>query len=873
MRPITILVLACAVAACGPLRADRGARTPAPAEASRPPADRFAELTRGATVYEGLFTLYAKDDKLYMAVPVSRLGQELLLEYKVAQGVGAGGIYGGTMLTHQGNVVALERHGDRVYLLHRPQRFRAQEGTAAARAVDLSFSPSVLESAKIEATKGDSLLLINIYDWVISDLSGVSERLRAVASGGQGQPGQVSFDKPRSYLESVKAFPHNVNFRAKLTYRPSRPVSAPAVPDGRYVSLSVHYTLAELPAEPMKPRLADERMGYFLTVLKDFTRDDSTHFVRYVNRWRLERGEPAGNGLYYPKKPIIYYIDHTVPEAYRQYFKEGVEAWNKAFEKAGWKDAIRAEMLPEGADPEDIRYATMRWNTSDQAGYSAIGPSLIDPRTGEILDADMLFEANMVLGFRNAWRNLVDPQVAFELALGVYGEGDEGESAYETHAFFAEMLSAQGSLLRMHLAERGEIGPGDPVPMEYIGEALRWVVMHEVGHTLGLRHNFRSSSDTPLEKLHDREWARTRGLVSSVMDYHAPNVAPRGQPQGYFYAPVVGTADEWKIAFGYTADDARAAELARLAGQEGHAYGTDEDSRGAGALDPLVNVYDLSADPLGWGKQRTAIIRELWRELPRHVLTDNSRYADLTSAFQTLLGQYSQALAPAVKYIGGQYVYRTHVGDPGDRGPFVPVSRADQRAALEFLTESAFSESAFAVPPEVLSRFGPNRWNHWGMSNTFNGRIDYPLHEQVLGLQSSLLEQLTNPYRLARIRDAELKFGSENVLTIPELMLELTRAIWSEVWGPSVRNIPAMRRDLQRAYLDRMTEIVATRQDRMPADARALARVRLADLDRRIAQRLSAGASLDAYTQAHLQEARARIAKALEAGLEVELRR
>src|SRR5690606_6528584 len=337
----------------------------------------------------------------------------------------------------------------------------------------------------------------------------------------------------------------------------------------------LHYPLAELRAGPMKPRLADERMGYFLTVLKDFTRDDSTHFVRYVNRWRLERGEPAGNGLYYPKKPIIYYIDHTVPEAYRQYFKEGVEAWNKAFEKAGWKDAIRAEMLPEGADPEDIRYATMRWNPSARAGYSAIGPSLLEPRTGEILDADMLFEANMVLGFWNAWRNLVDPQVAFELALGVYGEGDEGESAYETHAFFAEMLSAQGSLLRMHLAERGEIGPGDPVPMEYIGEALRWVVMHEVGHTLGLRHNFRSSSDTPLEKLHDREWARTRGLVSSVMDYHAPNVAPRGQPQGYFYAPVVGTADEWKIAFGYTADDARAAELARLAGQEGHAYGTD----------------------------------------------------------------------------------------------------------------------------------------------------------------------------------------------------------------------------------------------------------------------------------------------------------
>lgn len=871
MKALAILALACAAAACSPFRAQRGASAPSPQDTASQ-QDNFDELTKDTEAFEGFLDLFAKDDKLYMVVPVSRLGQEFLMEHKIARGVGAANLYGGTMLNlFEANVVTLERAGERVYLLRQPHRFRAEDGTAAARAVDLSFSPSVIESAKIEATQGDSLLLINVYDWVLSDLSGISQRVRFAASETPGQPGNVTFDKDRSYLESIKAFPRNLNLRARLTFKPSQPVSLPAVPDGRYITLSIHYTLAELPPEPMAPRLGDDRMGYFLTVHKDFTRDDSTHFVRYVNRWRLEPGEPAGGGLHYPKQPIMYHLDPTIPEEYRPYFKEGVEAWNKAFEKAGFKDAIRAELLPDSADAEDIRYATLRWNTSDQSGYGAIGPSTVDPRTGEIMDADMLFEASMLVGFRSAWRNFVDPSEALELALGVRG-GEDGAASYLEHAYFAEMLSAQGSFLRAVMAERGDIDPGDPVPMQYVGEALRWVVMHEVGHTLGLRHNFRSSIDTPLEQLHDQEWARTRGLVSSVMDYHAPNVARRGQPQGYYYTPTVGSSDEWVIAYGYTSDAGRAAAIAREAGSEGHAFGTDEDASGTGALDPTVNPNDLSSDPLGWGEQRTELIAGLWADLPKHVLTDNARYADLTSAFQTLMGQYSQALAPALKYVGGQYVYRTRVGDANDRGPFLPVPRAEQTRALALLTERAFSESAFVVPPEVLAQFGPNRWSHWGMTNTFNGRIDYPLHEQVLAVQTTLLNQLTNPLRLARIRDGELKFGAVDVVTIPELMQELTQAVWREVWSGPSRDIPALRRDLQRAYLDRTTEIVATRQDRMPADARAVTRMRLSDLDRRIAQRLTAAGSLDAYTVAHLQESRARIAKTLDAGLEVELR-
>jgi hypothetical protein len=891
LRAVPLALVLVALSACAGLRG-----TSSPAPPGDPPAERgeaeaddpFQELVGQAEHLEGFLDLYLTDEgTLFMAIPADRLGRDFLMEYKVARGLGAGGLYGGTMLSiFEAEVVALERQGERVYLVRRPHRFRAEEGTPQERAVELSFSSAVLESAPIRATREEEVpeegedgadapsepeYLIEVTDWFVGDISGMSQRLRGLTSAGAGPGPAPSFDRNRSYLEAVKAFPRNLNIRSALTYRPQQPVASTALADPRFLTVSIHHTIAELPEVPMEPRLADERVGYFVTAHKDFTDGDDTYFVRYVNRWRLEPGEPAGDGLWYPREPIVYYLDRTIPEEFLPWFREGIEAWQSAFEEAGFRDAIRAEMLPEDADPDDIRFPTLRWNTSDSPGYSAIGPSVVDPRTGEILDANQLYEANMILGFRSGWRNLVEPQVALELALGmVDGDPERGREALESHAHTAGILSDQGTFLRALLAARGDIGPDAPLPEEYVGEAIRWVVMHEVGHTLGLRHNFRASTDTPLDRLHDRSWAREQGLVSSVMDYHAPNVAVDGREQGYFYSPTVGSADRWKIAFGYTPDPDRAAELARMAETDGHTFGTDEDASGAGAMDPSVNIYDLSDDPLTWGIERTEMVGTLWERLPETVLQDGARYADLTAAFQTLLGQYSQALAPAVKYVGGEYVYRTRPGDAGDRGPFVPVARDEQRRALDFLTERAFGESAFALPEGMLAHFGPDRWSHWGHTNTHQGRIDFPFHERVTGLQRSLLGQLLSPLRLARMRDAELRYGTDRVLTIPQLMDALAEAAWSEVWAGAPRNVNSIRRDLQRAHLDALGAVVVEPPARTPADARAVARRTLRGLDARIARALASGGSLDAYTTAHLEESRAWIEKHLEAGLQAE---
>ncbi len=258
------------------------------------------------------------------------------------------------------------------------------------------------------------------------------------------------------------------------------------------------------------------------------------------------------------------------------------------------------------------------------------------------------------------------------------------------------------------------------------------------------------------------------------------------------------------------------------------------------------------------------MVRDLMMDIPEYVLMDNTRYADLVSAFGQLMNDYARAVAPAIKYIGGQYMNRDRVGD--GRDPFVNVPKAEQEKALWMIVDRVFAPNALEIDPEMLRAFGSDRWTHWGNNgSSFGGRLDFPYHERMLAFQASVLGQLMHPWRLSRIRDGEAKFGQDQVVTIPELMGAVTDAIWSEVGSGSVN---AQRRDLQRAYLDAMTRILVDPPARMPADARSVARWQLTQLAERIDS--AEGASLDAYTQAHFAEAMARIHKALDAGLEAE---
>ncbi len=836
--------------------------------------NKYEELTKEAEKYEGYFDLYQKDGELYLSVNKDQLDEQFLMNFELARGIGAAGLYGGSMLSvFEGLVVSMEKHEGKVMLVQHPHRYTAGGNETLENALNLAYGSSVLETAKVEAFNADSSqMLINVYDWFVGDLSGISQRLK-YAVGENGRPGRVTFDKSRSHLEKVQAFPENVNIQAKLTFNNAEDNAPRTVADGRYIPLSLFYTMVKLPEDPMEPRIADDRAGYFMTVHKDFSDESDDFFKRYVNRWRLEcEGEVDKGELCTPKKPITYYIDHTVPEKYREAMMNGVEAWSDAFEDAGFKNAVRAKMLPDSVMAEDIRYPTLRWSTSDQPYYGAIGPSVVDPRTGEIMDADILFEASMLLGDKNTYRNLVEPRSAIDEVFNV----SEKELALmskgvKTKSFYSEM-NAQFDLIHSFLLANGEIKVGDPVPKEFVDQALKWVAMHEVGHTLGLRHNFRSSIDTPLDKLYDEEWGEEKGVFSSAMEYPSINLHPEDKSEdAYYYNPGVGSYDRWVISYGYTPDDERAKEIARQAAQPGHAYGTDEDARGAGAVDPHVNVFDLGADPLAWGKERAQLLQGLIPKISDIKLEDNAPYYEATDLFQSYLYQYARVLTPAVKYIGGQHQYRDHVGDPDGRMPFEPVEYEEQREALDMIVNYAFAADAMRLPQDIFQKMGANRWSHWGNSTTYGGRVDYPLHGTMLGIQSSLLEELLDPVRLSRIRDTEVKFGTEKTVTIPELMSALTESIWSEVLTSPGQNIETNRRDLQRNHLNRMVKLVTDAPDEMPADARSIARQQLQMLQNQLDARLAPPTfDFNDYTQAHLEESVSRIEAALEASYDIE---
>lgn len=836
---------------------------------------KFEELTKDAQKVEGYFDLYHHEDKLYLSVPKDRMNEKFLMNFELARGIGSSGLYGGSMLNiFEGLMVSFQNHEGKLFLIQHPHRYKAEEDTPEAKAVELTFGESVVETAKIEAYNADSTeMLIDVYDWFVGDISGISTRVGFAVSDTPGRPGRVSFDKSRSHVEKIQAFPENVNIQAKLTFKNAELGGPRTVADSRYIPLSLFYTMVKLPEEPMKPRMADDRTGYFMTVHKDFTDDSDTFFKRYVNRWRLECDGPSGSdGLCDPKEPIVYYIDRTVPEEYREAMMEGVEAWSDAFEAAGFRNAVQAELLPDSVMAEDIRYATLRWNTSDQPGYGAIGPSVVDPRTGEILDADILFEANMLLGDKDEYREMVEPRTAIDEIFNVSEEELALMSrGVKTKSFYNEM-GMQFDLARSFMSAFGELKPGEPVPKEFVDQALRWVTMHEVGHTLGLRHNFRSSVDTPLDRLYDEEWAEENGVFSSAMEYPTVNINPEGKAQdGYYYNPGVGSYDRWVISYGYVPEDDKAEAIARESAKQGHAYGTDEDARGWGAVDPHVNVYDLGADPLEWAKGRAQLLDSMIPRVPEIALADNMAYYEATDLFQTYLFQYARALAPAVKYIGGQHQYRDHVGDPEGRMPFVPISKEKQQEALDMIIDYAFSVDGMELPRDVYQKMGADRWSHWGNSNTYRGRIDYPLHQTLVGIQSALLQQMFNPYRLSRIRDTEEKFGAENTLTIPSLMNQVTTAVWSEVWSSPGSNIESNRRDLQRAYLDGVTQLVTDAPPTTPADARSVARAQLKELHAKLESRLAPPTyNFNDYTRAHLEESKARIEAALEAGLSLE---
>ena len=827
----------------------------------------FTKVIEDSKSYDGFFKLYEKKQNLYCEIQPAQLDEPFLCMISIARGLGRGYLLSGMTLEEW--MLVWRRVGNNVHLVRKNVRFRAKKGTPIAEAVDLGHNDSVLFSLKIESIHPQrKSLLVNISPVFVSDLPPLARRIASDAR----------FDKTRSTWGAIKAFPQNVELKVEAVYSSNRYMDT--IPDSRGIQLTVHYSLAKLPSNNYRPRLADDRVGHFMTVVKDYSFQTSEQpFIRYVNRWHLEKADKNAK-LSPPMDPIIFYIEKTVPHRFRPYVRQGILEWNKAFEKIGFVDAIEARIQQdyEDWDPEDARYNTIRWVVG--AGF-AIGPSRVNPLTGQILDADILIGESWIRYWQREYSTFFD-----EL------EHERDHPMDHSSRFQCQLASGmarQMGLMATVLQARGLTGDADELPDEFIGQALKALTMHEVGHTLGLRHNFKASTIFSLDDLYSKEDGT---LLGSVMEYDAVNIAPEGKKQGNYYTSTIGPWDYWVIEYAYKPisggkpeDELEALRkiASRVATPE-LTYGTDGDVSmyQYRDLDPLVNRWDLGADPLEFAKQRREIVAGLWDKIADRVTKDGRGYQRVRRAFGTLLGEYGYTMFLASRYIGGQYHHRDHRGDENGRLPYVPVPAAKQREALQFLKEYALSDKAFDFPADLLNSLATTRWSDWGSSSGSSTRLDYPVHSVILRNQNRILERLLYPTVLARVQDTELKFSKgEEAFTLPELFSGITDAVWVELernpgekqWSNSDAFISSFRRGLQREHLKQLIKLMLDPDSGTPEDARSLARRHLGQINGQIQRLLqNAQGKLDDYSLAHLEESQVRVSKALDASFQVDKR-
>ncbi len=888
-HPLSSLTMLTLIVALGVSAAAAAPASPMgkPGDAAATPEKPFGEwkkITKDAELKKGFFNLHKKRDVLYLELTKEQLNQPFLYVVSTTRGIGSNFLLGGLPLDDR--MLQFERVGDRIMLYEVNTRFVTPKDTPIDKARDNSIPNSVLASFKIE-TEHDSTkaVLIDIGSMLVGDVTDLSEAMKGALNNVS-----VRFDKERSALTQIKNFPDNSEIEALLTYSPNdrSKLLLESVPDNRYIPVTVHYSFSRLPVDPMMPRWADNRVGYFMGAKKDFARDDKENFwLRYVNRWRLDKKDSTA-AVSEVVKPIVYYMDWTIPDKFRPWVKEGVEMWQKAFEAAGLKNAIIA-MDPPKDDPdwdaEDVRYSTIRWITSNEPSFGAIGPSRIDPRTGQIFDSDILFEASMFQSYANNYRRFAGPgELANSILPQSLLESLPAGMALEHLCMAGDAMQGAAAMQNMSLLMDGKLEPGSPVPDVFLKAAVQWAVMHEVGHALGLRHNFRSSTSTPIDKLHDPTWTHQNGLYSSVMEYPTPNIDHSRLKQGEWWTTTPGTYDMWAIRYGYQPTGAKTSDedykaMRKVADESllpGHEYSTDEDTYPADAPDPRSNIYDLGSDPLQYAKERTAYVAKLWRSpsFEERIVGSTGDLTALRRAMDSALQQYGIASGMAVKYLGGSYISRVERGQPSEKDPVVPVAAAKQREALDFLSTRVWAADAFAVPGKLLQRLAPNRWSQWGMgAGTFAGRHDYDFNDKVLAIQATLLNASTSPALLTRMREAESR--SPEAYRLSEHFDRLTRAIWGEVAGANPAGMKALegtntRREVQRAFVDRMGAMVASPPAGAPDDARALARLSLSRVDGRCARALASPAPMGDNTRAHLLETRARIKRSLEAGRDVD---
>ena len=855
-----------------------------------------------------------KDQQLFAELPSGFASQKYFIAMTVASGDKYAGLQGRDMYVYW------RKYNKRLALIQPNVEIRSTGDDQSKASIKRLFTDTVLLDAPI-VTMGPG-------GGPVIDLDQLFVENAAKFFGPSVQNREM---RGMYTVVKAKTFPKNVELAFEL----------PTI-SGQLQTL--HYSVSVIPENPsFKPRPADERIGYFTTSYSDYGlySDDSVR-TRYINRWHLEKADGSLRTSP-PKKPIVFYIENSTPIRYRRWVREGILAWNDAFEKVGLSNAIEVyyQDAASGAhmekDPEDVRYNFVRWLNNDIG--TAIGPSRVNPMTGEIIDADIVLTDGWIRHFRQQFEKVLpeiatesfnaetlswlgehpnwDPRVrlgrpadrpaiaerlARQAMLPMAGhpsnaarDGFFGSNEYDgligrTSQINGFCVASQGmafdvGLMRMHLEILAAQKPVeadkpkdekealiDGMPEAFIGPLLAHLVAHEVGHTLGLRHNFKASSLYSVEEMNSKGFKDAKKpLVGSVMDYTPINIRPNGTDvQGDFAINGIGPYDTWAIEYGYTSKTDLKPILARVAEPELQ-FATDEDTSGP---DPLARRYDFGKDPLVYAKAQVELAKYHRDRLLENYVEKGDSWAKAREGFEMTISMQFRSISMMSNWVGGTFVNRDKKGDPNARPPLVVVPAKQQRDALQFVIDQSFSDESYGLSPELLRHLSADKWLDGDNWSSAMQDATWPIHDRVMGLQASSLTMLMNPTTLRRVYDNEFIVGEEEeAITLAEVMSSIGAAIWSELTltpkdGYTTRKpfISSLRRNLQKEHLGRLIDL-SMRTENGPVAFRPiadLAQMELHDLQTKInALVKEQGDKLDPYSRSHLLQMQTVIEKAL----------
>jgi len=798
---------------------DSTQKTDADSVKKKPEKPSIDDKVKSSKKVDGLFTLYrdTATASLQLYLEKEQLGKDFI--YQSFSMGGPTSLFLNENMIRDTWLFRIRKNHDRIEFLRQNTSFYYNPDNPVSKAANADVADAIFYSEKIAASDSAGYL-IPIDGLFISDkLDQVKPTMSpGTPLGAAFNLGNLNVSK--SSYDTVRSFPKNTDIVVRLAYDNPMPMNGGGkdITDARYVTVRMQHSFLEVPKNNYRPRRDDPRVGYFGGQVDDLTSLSPTPYRDFISRWYLEKKDPKAK-LSEPVEPIVFWIENTTPLEYRPIIKAAGEKWNEAFEAAGFKNAVVMKEMPDDADwdPADIAYNVIRWKSSSSPGYGAIGPSFFNPLTGQILGADITVE----------WKSGAGTPVYDDLFNG--GRGTTGflpwehpeqataaQTEYVHHSQVNRMAMCNlANELSMQyqtgtaVVETLDAAAGEAKQMAAViamhKQFLYYLIMHEMGHTLGLNHNMKASQMLSPEQLNDTKLTQKIGLQGSVMDYPAINVSRDRSKQGDYYTTKAGPYDIWAIEYGYTPfapedEDKGLDKILSRSTDPQLAFGNDaDDMRSPGkAIDPRVNVNDLSNDMMTYGEERFLLVNDMMPKLKERFSRSNQSYQELLQRYSQLNNQRYSMAAAISRYVGGVYVDRSFVGQQTTSQPYTPVPLEVQKKAMALLGKYVYAPDAFAEDYTLFPYLQPQRRGF----NFFSGTEDYKPQNTFRSLQVSTLSHILHPTTLSRISNSSL-YGNE--YSVAEVMQDLTANIFDADLTGSVNLI---RQNLQTDYVSALSGIL-----------------------------------------------------------------